>query len=60
MRIGGLDSQVKFAGAQDEFVGLDQINVSLSHALIGRGDVGVALTSDGQLANIIKIKIPIK
>jgi uncharacterized protein (TIGR03437 family) len=56
-RIGGLDSQIKFAGAQDEFVGLDRINVSLSHALIGRGEVDVALTADGQVANIIKIPI---
>jgi len=57
VRIGDVDSQVTFAGAQDEFVGLDQVNVRLAPSLIGRGEVDVALTADGQAANIVKIHI---
>ncbi|MCI0391728.1 MAG: hypothetical protein MOB07_23540, partial [Acidobacteria bacterium] len=49
-RIGGVDAQVIFAGAQGGFVGLDQVNVRLPRSLIGRGLVDVALTVDGQMA----------
>ncbi len=56
-RIGDVDSQVVFAGAQDGFVGLDQVNISLSRALIGRGEADVSLTADGQATNIVRIHI---
>lgn len=54
---GGLNAQVTFAGAQDGFAGLDQINVQLPRGLAGRGEVDVALTVDGQAANVVKIGI---
>jgi uncharacterized protein (TIGR03437 family) len=56
-RIGGADAQVTFAGAQDQFVGLDQVNVRLPRSLTGRGDVDVALIADGQAANIVSINV---
>ena len=56
-RIGGADAQVTFAGAQDQFVGLDQINVRLPRSLAGRGDVEVVLMADGRMANTVKVNI---
>ncbi|MGH9844828.1 MAG: hypothetical protein ACREEM_39430, partial [Blastocatellia bacterium] len=53
----GVDAQVTFAGAQGGFAGLDQVNVRLSRSLIGRGEVDVALTVDGQAANTVKVCI---
>jgi uncharacterized protein (TIGR03437 family) len=48
---------VLYAGPQSEFVGLDQVNVILSRALIGRGAVTVVLTVDGKVANTVTITI---
>jgi uncharacterized protein (TIGR03437 family) len=55
--IGGVSSEVVFAGASPDYVGLDQINVRLSRALIGRGAVDVALSVDGKPANTVRINI---
>ncbi|MGH9845529.1 MAG: hypothetical protein ACREEM_43010, partial [Blastocatellia bacterium] len=56
-RIGGVDTQVIFAGAQGGFVGLDQVNVRLPRSLIGRGVVDVVLTVDGQPANTVQVSL---
>jgi len=56
-RIGGLDSQVLFAGEASGFFGLDQVNVRLSRSLIGRGEVDFELTVDGQAANGLKLRV---
>ncbi len=56
-KLGGVDAQAPFAGAQGSFVGLDQVNVRLARSLIGRGEVDVALTVDGQAANTVRINI---
>ncbi len=56
-RLGDVDCQAPFAGAQGDFAGLDQVNVRLSRSLIGRGAVDVALTVDGQTANTLKVHI---
>jgi uncharacterized protein (TIGR03437 family) len=53
--IGGLSQQVLFAGAQTDFVGLDQVNVGLSRDLAGRGEVDVVMTVDGKPANTVKV-----
>ncbi|MGH9842983.1 MAG: hypothetical protein ACREEM_29955, partial [Blastocatellia bacterium] len=53
----GVDAQVSFAGGLDGFVGLDQVNARLSRSLIGRGEVDVTLTVDGQTANTVKVSI---
>jgi uncharacterized protein (TIGR03437 family) len=56
-RIGGTDALVLFAGAQNDFVGLDQINVGLPRSLAGRGEVDVTLTVDGKTSNTVRIGI---
>jgi uncharacterized protein (TIGR03437 family) len=55
--IGGATSAVDFAGPQGTFVGVDQINVRLSRSLIGRGEVDVGMTVDGQAANNVRVSI---
>jgi uncharacterized protein (TIGR03437 family) len=49
--IGGNDLQVIFAGAHPNYVGLDQITVRLSRALMGRGEVAINLIVDATTAN---------
>ncbi len=56
-RIGGVDSQVTFAGPAPGFDGLDQVNTRLSRNLIGRGLVDFELVVDGQTANVVKLEI---
>ena len=54
--IGGVNSQVIFAGEQGTFVGLDQVNMYLPRTLIGRGSADVLLTVDGKAANAVKVE----
>lgn len=56
-KIGGVDAEVKFVGAQNDFVGLDQINILVPRSLVGRGDVDLVLTADGQQANVVRISL---
>lgn len=56
-RIGGEIAPVHFAGAQGDFVGLDQINIQIPRTLVGRGEVNLVLTVDGYQANVIKVNI---
>ena len=55
--LGGTGCEVLFAGSQNEFVGLDQVNLRLPRSLAGRGEVDIALAVDGKAANIVKVKI---
>jgi len=55
--IGGVYAEVSFAGAQPDFVGVDQVNVLLPHSLAGRGEVDVLLTVDALMANRVLINI---
>lgn len=55
--IGGTSADVTFAGLQAQFVGLDQVNVRLPRSLAGRGEMDVALTVDGQAANVLRVSI---
>ena len=43
--------------ASVEFAGLDQLNIFLARALIGRGLVDVVVTVDGIVANVVQINI---
>lgn len=54
--IGGVSSQVLYAGEQSGFVGVDQVNLLLPQSLAGRGEVNLTLTVDGQVANTIKLQ----
>lgn len=56
-RIGCADAQVIFADAQGDLVGLDQVNLLVPRTLIGRGEIDVALTLDGQTTNFVKVNI---
>jgi uncharacterized protein (TIGR03437 family) len=55
--IGGQLAEVTYAGPQNEFVGLDQANVSVPRLLIGKGAVDVVLTLDGRNSNPVRIAI---
>jgi uncharacterized protein (TIGR03437 family) len=57
VRIGGQAAEVLYAGAQAEFVGLDQINVRIPRTLRSRGLVDVAVSVDGKVANVVSINI---
>ena len=56
-KVGGIDSEVFYAGPQNEVVGLDQVNILLPRSLAGRGDVDVVLTIDGQKTNTVTIRV---
>ena len=55
--IDGEQAQVLFAGAQEEFAGLDQVNVLLERSLAGRGLVEVVVFADGRQSNAVEIFI---
>ncbi len=58
VKIGETDASVSYAGAQNEFAGLDQINVRLPPlGLIGHGEIPIVLTVDGKQANTVTINI---
>lgn len=57
VRVGGTDASVSYAGPQNDFAGLDQINAELSRSLIGRGEVTINCTVDGQAANALTVTI---
>jgi uncharacterized protein (TIGR03437 family) len=57
LSIGGVNVEVLYAGAQGDFVGLDQVNARLPRSLIGRGEVNVAATMDGKSANPMMIRV---
>lgn len=52
-----MDAKILLAGAQGEFVGLDQCNVRLLSSLAGRGEISIALTADGKSSNAVKARI---
>jgi uncharacterized protein (TIGR03437 family) len=55
--IGGVESEITYAGPQGYFVGLDQVNVLLPRSLAGRGTVSVALKVIGKPANPVTIAL---
>ena len=57
VQIGGVVAPINFAGAQADFVGLDQINALLPRALIRRGDVDIVVSVDGLTANTLRVNI---
>jgi uncharacterized protein (TIGR03437 family) len=56
-KIGGLDAELLYAGAQGDLVGLDQVNLRLPQGLAGRGEIDLTLTVDDKMANTVKIVI---
>lgn len=57
VRIGGIDAQVVYAGAQGDYVGLDQLNVRIPRELAGRGEVDLNLSVGGITANPVRIRM---
>ncbi|MFN0109019.1 MAG: hypothetical protein ACKVZH_09240 [Blastocatellia bacterium] len=57
VQVGGVTAPINFAGAQTNFVGLDQINALLPRALIGRGEVDVVVSVDGLTANAVRVSV---
>ena len=55
--IGGVNCQVTYAGRQDLYVGMDQINARIDRSLIGRGLVNVVTVVDGTAANTVTANI---
>jgi uncharacterized protein (TIGR03437 family) len=55
--INGMSVLVLYAGPTPNFVGLDQINVSLPIALQGAGLTNVTVTVDGQTSNAVTIQV---
>jgi uncharacterized protein (TIGR03437 family) len=56
--VGGEAVPVLFAGAQGEFVGLDQANIGpLPRSLAGRGDAPIVLTVEGLETNTVTVQI---
>ena len=46
-----------FAGAQDQYPGLDQINIEVPSSLGGAGEVNLSFTADGIATNTVKIRL---
>jgi uncharacterized protein (TIGR03437 family) len=55
--IGGVEANVLFTGAVAGLAGLDQVNLALPRALIGRGEIEVVLRVDGVNANTVRINV---
>jgi uncharacterized protein (TIGR03437 family) len=55
--IGGIAAGVLYAGAQGQFPGLDQVNVSLPLTLAGAGEVAINLSVEGQAANTVTVVV---
>src|SRR5262249_4618400 len=56
-KVGGANASALYAGPQNSFVGLDQVNMMIPRSLAGRGGVDVSLTADGQMANRVQVNI---
>ncbi|MBL8186373.1 MAG: hypothetical protein JNK38_00110 [Acidobacteria bacterium] len=57
VQVGNVVAPLNFAGAQMDFVGLDQINALLPRSLAGQGDVDVVVSVDGLMANPLRVNI---
>lgn len=55
--IQGLEAVVDYAGAQPEFVGLDQVNVKIPYSLKGMGNATLQLMVGGVAANPVELRI---
>lgn len=53
--IGGVDAQVVYCGPQNQFVGLDQVNIRLPRSLRSRGELPVVLNVDGRSSNSLRV-----
>jgi uncharacterized protein (TIGR03437 family) len=57
VKIGGMETEVLYAGESSGLIGVDQINARLPRSLIGRGNVDISLLVKGNAANTVQISI---
>ncbi len=55
--VGAQQASITYAGPQEEFLSLDQVNVVIPPSLAGKGDVVVQLSANGISANPVHITI---
>jgi uncharacterized protein (TIGR03437 family) len=55
--VAGQAAPVLYAGTQGSFAGLDQVNITIPHSLAGTGEASVYLIADGQMSNVVSMKI---
>jgi hyaluronate lyase len=55
--VHGIAVPVLYSGAQGQYQGLDQVNISLPVALTGSGESDVVVTVDGKSANAVTLNI---
>lgn len=55
--IGGIEAQVDYAGAQQQYVALDQINIKVPESLTGQGVLDVILTDGLTTSNAVTIDV---
>lgn len=55
--ICGTSAPIDYAGSQNGFVGLDQVNIRLPRSLAGRGMCNLIFTVDGKSANPVQVQI---
>lgn len=55
--IGGANAEVSYAGAQGQYMGLDQANVLIPRSLMGMGNVEILFRADAKLANTVTVNI---
>lgn len=54
--IGNVPAQVLYAGPQNEYPGLDQINILIPKSLRGRGQVDLRLRVNGVPSNVVRLR----
>lgn len=55
--VGGVSVPVLYAGQQPTYVGVDQVNIQLPHALVGKGEVELQFKVNGKPANTVKLHV---
>ncbi len=53
--VGGIPAAVTYAGAQNAYPGMDQINIQVPLQLQGKGTADVIVTADGKTANTVQV-----
>ncbi len=55
--VAGQAVPVLYFGAQQQYAGLDQINISIPRSLAGIGEASVYLIADGRMSNMVTVNI---
>ncbi len=55
--VGGMSVPVSYAGPQNTYPGLDQVNIAIPPALAGSGEVNVVVTADGTASNPVRLTL---